>query len=100
MPCTFDIKPEDRHCEYCTVMNCDSREPKEPETHACTSREWIDCGSLSLGVQLFNELMFRCQPSLLSWFDYKKETLLSNLRVELKYRWQRRKLFFYKNQVS
>ena len=36
MPCIFDIKPEDRRCEYCTVMNCDSREPKVPESHATT----------------------------------------------------------------
>lgn len=41
MPCTFDIKPEDRHCEYCTVMNCDSREPKEPETYATTQAIFI-----------------------------------------------------------
>lgn len=41
MPCIFDIKPEDRHCEYCTVMNCDSREPKVPESHSTTQAMFI-----------------------------------------------------------
>jgi hypothetical protein len=35
MPCIFDIKPEDRHCEYCSAW-CDER-PKE-ETSSTTNQ--------------------------------------------------------------
>lgn len=28
MPCIFDIKPEDRHCQYCSAAFCDERQPK------------------------------------------------------------------------
>ena len=31
MPCIFDIKPEDRHCQYCSAV-CDERQPKSVET--------------------------------------------------------------------
>lgn len=32
MPCIFNIKPEDRHCQYCTATICDERQPKPVET--------------------------------------------------------------------
>ena len=32
MPCIFDVKPEDRHCQYCTATICDERGPKPVET--------------------------------------------------------------------
>ena len=34
MPCIFDIKPEDRHCQYCTATICDERQPKPVKTFA------------------------------------------------------------------
>lgn len=33
MPCAFNIKPEYRYCQYCTVLLCDERQPKPVETH-------------------------------------------------------------------
>ena len=33
MPCIFDIKPEERHCRYCSAA-CDERQPKPIETHS------------------------------------------------------------------
>ena len=32
MPCIFDVKPENRHCQYCTAVICDERQPKSVET--------------------------------------------------------------------
>lgn len=32
MPCVFDIKQEDRHCQYCTAVVCNEREPKPADT--------------------------------------------------------------------
>jgi len=32
MPCIFDVKLEDRHCQYCTATICDERQPKKAET--------------------------------------------------------------------
>ena len=29
MPCIFDIKTEDKHCQYCTATICDERQPKK-----------------------------------------------------------------------
>ena len=33
MPCIFDIKPKDRHCQYCSAALCDERQPKPIKTH-------------------------------------------------------------------
>ena len=38
MPCIFDIKKEDRHCQYCTAT-CDERQPKPVETFATNKIE-------------------------------------------------------------
>ena len=39
MPCIFDLKPEDRHCKYCSVTNCDEREPRLVITSATNKIE-------------------------------------------------------------
>jgi len=32
MPCIFDVKQEDRHCQYCAAVICDERQSKKIET--------------------------------------------------------------------
>lgn len=39
MPCIFDIKSEDRHCQYCSVAFCNERQPKKIETLATNKIE-------------------------------------------------------------
>ena len=39
MSCVFDIKPEDRHCEYCSAW-CDEK-PKEESTSTTNQAEQI-----------------------------------------------------------
>lgn len=41
MPCIFDIKKEDRHCQYCSAI-CNERQPKQVETFATNKIEWYD----------------------------------------------------------
>ena len=42
MPCIFDIKPEDRHCLYCSATLCDERQPKPIKTHTTNKIEQYD----------------------------------------------------------
>lgn len=37
MSCSFDIKPGDRHCEFCTVIGCGERDGAQYDTAATTS---------------------------------------------------------------
>lgn len=38
MPCIYDFKPEDRHCQYCSAI-CDERQPKPIETNKIVIKE-------------------------------------------------------------
>lgn len=42
MQCIFDIKPEDRYCQYCSVVFCDERQPKPIETFTTNKIEYYD----------------------------------------------------------
>jgi len=36
MPCVWNLKPEDRHCLFCTAENCDERNQRVPPCGKCT----------------------------------------------------------------
>lgn len=42
MPCIFDVKPENRYCQYCTATICDERKQKKTKTFTTNKIEWYD----------------------------------------------------------
>ena len=113
MPCTFDINPEERRCEYCVVRNCDSREPKEPETYATTQawlvkekevEEFKRAPRDTAEALLFGELMQACVelapdeywdarkfPFIYMPLACVKTSFLHRLREELRDRWKQKR---------
>lgn len=39
MSCIWNIKPEERHCDFCVVERCQDRLPKQSEAKALTQTE-------------------------------------------------------------
>ena len=59
MPCVFDIKPEDRHCEYCSAW-CDER-PKEETSSTTNQAEQIRPMDIKEIVKQYLEKGERCR---------------------------------------